>query len=256
MKIRFRIACILMTAAVAAFAQQPPAPGRGPGGRGPGGGRAAPVPDDNTGFAPIFDGATLKGWDGDTTFWRADNGAIVGETTAEKALKSNTFLIWRGGAPKDFELKLEYRLNSTNSGVQYRSSEIPGGGAQQWVLKGYQADIDVQNRYTGQIYEERGRGFLAMRGFVNRIDEAGKVKQVGSVGDGEALKAFIKADDWNLLHIIARGNTLIQVLNGHLMSVVIDEDPAGRALEGLLGLQLHVGPPMKIEFRNLLLKKL
>ena len=91
-----------------------------------------------------------------------ENEAIVGESTAEKQLKgNNTFLIWRGGQPKDFELKLEYRINSTNSGVQYRSVELPEVG--KWVLKGYQADIDFQNTFTGQLYEERGRGFRHAR---------------------------------------------------------------------------------------------
>jgi hypothetical protein len=231
-----RIACLVLLALVGAQAQRPPAP------------------DDNRGFEPIFDGKTLNKWDGDTQFWRAENGSLVGETSAERPLKANTFVVWRGGAPKDFELKLEYRINSTNSGVQYRSSELPGAG--KWVLKGYQADIDAQNRYTGQIYEERGRGFLALRGLFTRIDPDAKVKQVGSLGDGEALKALIKPGDWNRLHIIARGNTIIQVVNGQVMSMIVDEDVKNRALEGLLGFQLHTGPPMKVEFRNILLKKL
>ena len=97
-------------------------------------------PDDDAGFVPIFDGKTLAGWDGDTTFWRAENGEIVGETTPEKVVKPNNFLIWRGGTVKDFELKLDFRINGTNSGIQYRSTELPDVG--KWVLKGYQADID------------------------------------------------------------------------------------------------------------------
>ena len=143
---------------------------RGGGGRGPG---IEPLAlDDHTGFESIFDGKTLKGWDGDTAFWRVENETIIGESTAEKPLKANTFLIWRGGQPKDFELKLEYRINSTNSGVQYRSVELPEVG--KWVLKGYQADIDFQNTYTGQLYEERGRGFLAMRGQMTRLQQGNK----------------------------------------------------------------------------------
>src|SRR5690606_13357487 len=114
------------------------------------------------GFTSIFDGASLDGWDGDPAHWRAEAGSIVGESTEDQPLEQNTFLIWRGGRPADFELQLEYRINSTNSGLQYRSVELPEVGT--WVLKGYQADIDAENRYTGQIYEERGRGFLALRG--------------------------------------------------------------------------------------------
>lgn len=214
-----------------------------------------PLSDDTTGFQSIFDGKTLGGWDGDSSVWRADGGSIVGETTAEKPLKSNTFLIWRGGKPKDFELKLEYRINSTNSGIQFRSSELPDVG--KWVLKGYQADIDVENRFTGQIYEERGRTFLALRGQFTYIADGKKPRVQGSLGDGEALKQHIHAaGDWNKFHLIARGNVLTQILNGQVMSMVIDDDVKNRAMEGLLGIQLHVGPPMKIELRELWLKTL
>jgi hypothetical protein len=216
--------------------------------------RPAPPPDDNTGFESIFDGKTLNNWDGDPALWRVENGTIVGESTTERPVKPNTFLIWRGGTTKDFELKLEYRINSTNSGIQFRSSALPDVG--KWVLKGYQADIDAANTFTGQVYEERGRGFLALRGQFARIAEGGKPKLVGSLGESEALKAFIKVDDWNHFHIIARGNVILQFLNGHMMSAVVDDDPQGRAAEGLLGMQLHAGPPMKVEFRNILLKKL
>ncbi|HEX5081926.1 MAG TPA: DUF1080 domain-containing protein, partial [Blastocatellia bacterium] len=148
-------AAALMTfQAVSTSAQQAGAPqGQPRGGRGPG--IEALAPDDHTGFEAIFDGKTLNGWDGNPAFWRVESETIIGETTAEKPLKANTFLVWRAGQPKDFELKLEYRINSTNSGVQYRSVELPEVG--KWVLKGYQADIDFQNTYTGQLYEERGR---------------------------------------------------------------------------------------------------
>jgi hypothetical protein len=213
-----------------------------------------PLSDDTTGFTSIFDGKSLKGWDGDTNFWRAEDGSIVGETTEANPLKVNTFLIWRDGQPKDFELKLEYRINSTNSGIQIRSTELPDVG--KWVLKGYQADIDAENRYTGQFYEERGRGFLALRGQFTHVPDGGKPRVNGSLGDNEALKGLIKNGDWNKLHLIARGNTLIQVLNGQVMSMVVDDDIANRALDGLLGIQIHVGPPMKVEVRNVWLKNL
>ena len=235
--------------------QPPPGGQQGRGGRGGrGGGRPAPVPDDMAGFESIFDGKTMNNWDGDPTYWRAEEGALVGESTPEKPVKQNTFVIWRGGTPKDFELKLEFRINSTNSGIQYRSVALPDVG--QWVLKGYQADIDIANNFTGMLYEERGRGFLAPRGQFNRLAAGRVVKAVGSLGDSEAMKAHIKVNDWNLFHIIARGNTLIHVMNGVVMSILIDEDQEGRAMEGLLGMQMHVGPPMKVEFRNILLRRL
>lgn len=207
--------------------------------------------DDYAGFTSIFDGQTLKGWDGDPGFWRVADGAIVGESTAEKPLKTNTFLIWRIGQPKDFELKLDYRINATNSGVQYRSAELTEVG--KWVLKGYQADIDFQNTYTGQLYEERGRGFLALRGQMTHL-QAGKKQLIADLRSGDELKGLIKANDWNQLHIIARGNQLTHILNGQLMAKVIDDDAQHRALGGLLGFQMHVGPPMKVEFRNIWLK--
>jgi hypothetical protein len=226
-------------------------PPRGGAGRGPG--IEALVPDDHTGLEAIFDGKTLQGWDGDPAAWRVENETIIGESTAEKPLKANTFLIWRGGQPKDFDLKLEYRINSTNSGVQYRSVELPDVG--KWVLKGYQADIDFQNTFTGQLYEERGRGFLAMRGQVTHL-QPGKKRIVANLRSADELKSLIKVNDWNQLHIIARGNVLTHIVNGHLMAEAIDDDASARAMSGLIGFQMHVGPPMKVEYRKIWLKNL
>ncbi len=252
MKKLFVISAALLLAGLPAFsaiAQQ--GPPRGGAGRGTG--IETPAIDDHAGFESIFDGKSLKGWDGDPAFWRVENETIIGESTAEKPLKANTFLIWRGGQPKDFDLKLEYRINSTNSGVQYRSVELPDAG--KWVLKGYQADIDFQNTYTGQLYEERGRGFLAMRGQVTHL-QPGKKRVIANLSSGDELKSLIKVNDWNQLHIVARGNVLTHILNGYLMAEAIDDDATGRALGGLIGFQMHVGPPMKVEFRNIWLKNL
>ena len=253
------IVALFLTAGLfgAPAAQQP---GRGSGGppRGP-----QPLPfEDHTGFVSIFDGATLKGWDGDSTFWRVEAGAIVGQTTAEHPLKENSFIIWRGGEPADFELKLEYRIDSTNSGIQIRSVHLPAGTqagreaiAGNWVLKGYQCDIDAENRYTGQIYEERGRGFLAMRGQFSYIPDGGEPRVVGTLQrTDDELQKIIKVNDWNQAHIIARGNMLTEILNGHVTSTLVDDDTKARAMKGLLGFQIHVGEPMKVEFRNIWLK--
>ncbi|MCI0388532.1 MAG: DUF1080 domain-containing protein [Acidobacteria bacterium] len=245
------VAALLTFQEISTIAQQAGAPqNRGPG-RGPG--IEALALDDHTGYEAIFDGKTLNGWDGDAAFWRVENGIIIGESTAEKPLKVNTFLIWRGGQPKDFELKVEYRISSTNSGIQYRSVELPDVG--KWVLKGYQADIDFQNTFTGQLYEERGRGFLALRGQMTHLQE-GKKRMIANLRSGDELKGLIKLNDWNQFHIIARGNVLTHVLNGSLMAAVIDDDAQNRAMGGLLGFQMHVGPPMKVEYRNIWLKKL
>jgi 3-keto-disaccharide hydrolase len=219
-------------------------------------GRGIP-PDANNGFVEIFDGKSLNNWDGDPVFWRVENGVIVAESTPEKRVGMNTFLIWRGGTTRDFELKIEYRVTPTaNSGVQYRSTVVSSVG--RWAMKGYQADLDGANVYSGQIYEERGRGFIARRGSFVRFNatSAGGSTLIGSFGDDTTLKALLKPNDWNSLHIIARGNTIIQLVNGRVMSAVVDEDEGGRAMEGLLGLQLHTGEPMRIEFRSLWFKKL
>lgn len=252
--------------AVQAAPAQTPAPGGRQGGRGEGrgGGRGgpqggAPIPfNERTDFRAIFDGKSLDGWDGDSTFWRVENGTIVGESTAEKPVTQNTFLIWRGGQPSDFDLKLEFRINAGNSGVQYRSQQLPQGGAGnigQWVLRGYQADIDFANQYTGMLYEERGRGFLAPRGQFNLI-APGVRGQVGALNSNDALRAEIRQNDWNQFQVIARGNVVIHVLNGHVTALFVDDDVAGRSLQGLLGVQIHTGPPMKVEFRDIYIRML
>lgn len=254
------LALSLLLAMTLAAQQQPPA-GRGPGGRGQGrgAGRGPLVPPlEETGFKPIFDGASLKGWDCDPNFWRVEGEAMVGETTTEKQPPQNIFCIWRGGKPADFELKMDYRITGAdtgNSGVQYRSEELPD--VAKWVLKGYQADIDAKQQWTGQVYEERGRGFLALRGMFTYIGPDGKKGAAGSVGDNEELKKLIKLNDWNAIHIVARGNTIIQLINGHVMSQIVDDDKAGRKMDGLIGIQLHKTPgPMKIEARRIRLKEM
>ena len=241
---------ILLALSIAVLFAQAPPPQRpaGGGNRGP---NIAPV--EEIGFVSIFDGTSLKGWDGDPDFCRVDGGAIVGQTTKEHQPKQNTFIIWRGGSTGNFELKLDYKLTGFNSGIQFRSNELPDI---KWAMKGYQADIDGQQQFTGQIYEERARGFLALRGQATYIGDGNNKKPglVASLGDN--LKDFIKGDDWNSMHLIARGNTIVQVLNGHVMSMLIDDDTVGRRMDGLLGIQVHLGPPMKIEVKNIRIKTL
>lgn len=234
---------------------------RGAQGQGRGGAPRGAEPlviDDRAGFEPIFDGMTLKGWDGDPAYWRVENGAVVGQSTPENPVKQNTFLIWRGGEPRDFELKTQFRINSTNSGVQIRSAQLPASAEiGKWVLKGYQADIDFNNQWTGQVYEERARGFLAMRGQAVYIPDGARPKVIGTLErNADELKALIKVNDWNQLHLIARGNTIVQILNGAVTSIVVDDDTKNRAMSGLIGFQMHAGAPMKVEFRNIWLKKL
>lgn len=203
------------------------------------------------GFVSIFDGKMLHDWDGDPAYWRVEDGAIVGQTKPGAIPKQNTFLIWRGGEPADFELRAEYRITGGNSGIQYRSEELPDI---RWAMKGYQADIDAEQKYTGQIYEERGRGFLALRGQSASIETGGKPMVLGTLGSDAELKAAVHERGWNDYDIIARGNVLVQILNGHVMSMLMDDDAANRKMRGLIGIQLHAGEPMKIEVRNVRLR--
>jgi len=196
----------------------------------------------------LFDGKTLRGWDGDPAYWRVENGAIVGETKPGAMPKQNTFLIWRNGMSGDFDLHAEYRLTGGNSGIQYRSEELPDI---RWAMKGYQADIDAEQKYTGQIYEERGRGFLAMRGQAVLIETGSKPMVAGTLGSDAELKAAIHPRGWNDYEIIAQGSVIIQILNGRVMSSLVDEDTANRKTNGCIGIQLHAGEPMKIEVRNI-----
>jgi hypothetical protein len=227
--------------------------------------------DEQEGFVPIFDGHSLHGWDGDPVYWRVEDGAIAGETTDTTIPKYNSFIIWRGGRPGDFELKADYRVSDMgNSGLQYRSVEYPGV---RWVLRGSQMDIDGAgwgqmfydkfahdqgvdcNRVTGQDYEERGRTFLALPGQVTVVDSEHPQRVVGSFGDCKTLASKI-SNEWNHAYLIVRGNTMIHILNGQIMSVVVDEDKKHRIPKGEIGMQVHVGPPMKVEFRNIRIKML
>lgn len=234
------LGAILVGSAFSAFAQQ----------------RGWPVAtNDESGFVKIFDGKTLAGWEGDTNYWRVENGALVGEITPTNLLKVNSFIVWRGGETRDFELKVEYRISTGgNSGINYRSEMATNFGP--WAMRGYQADIDGHNQYTGQNYEEKGRTFLALRGQVTRQVNDQLPQIIGSLGASNELLSAIKTNDWNEYHLIASGTTLTHILNGRVMSVVVDEDTANRKFNGLLGVQVHVGPPMKIEYRNFRLKPL
>jgi hypothetical protein len=219
--------------------------------------RPTPLEGDEPGFESIFDGKTLSGWEGNPAYWRAENGALVGEITPATVIKSNTFIVWRGDQPKDFELKLEYRITPEgNSGINYRSVIVPDAvtADNAFAMRGYQCDIDGRSRYTGNNYEEKGRLFLAVRGQTTRVVGGRPPIVLSTFGDSVELGKVVK-DEWNEVHVIARGNVLMHTVNRQLMSVVIDDDAPNRPREGLIGVQVHVGPPMKVEYRNIRLKR-
>ena len=207
----------------------------------------------------IFNGKDLSGWEGNPKLWSVKDGAITGATgnEGETKLKHNTFLVWKDGKVGDFELTFQYRIVGGNSGVQYRSKEqAPGENGP--IVGGYQADFEAGKTYSGILYEERGRGILANRGQKTKIvtDADGKKHKVevsGSVGDSNAIQAGIKNEDWNEYRIVAKGNHLQHFINGK-QTVDVTDEHAGAAKEGILALQIHAGPAMTVQFKDLLLK--
>ncbi len=205
-------------------------------------------------FVPIFDGVSLKGWDGNPKLWSVEDGAIVGRTSPDDPIPANSFLIWREGEVDNFELRLEFMITGGNSGIQFRAIEKP----KEWgphIMGGLQADFEAGERHTGGLYGERSRGILARRGEKVEIGADGKPIAVGSVGDPVELQSHIDLTGWNSFHVIARGNRYIHKINGHVMVDVTDNDPAAPT-SGLLGLQVHRGPAMTVKFRNIELKRL
>ena len=204
----------------------------------------------------LFDGKTLKGWDGNPDHWRVENGAILGENTKEKPTKGNTFLIWKGGTLKDFDLTLEYKIIGGNSGIQYRSFVKPGKH-DGWRIGGYQADFESGDRFSGICYGEAFRGILSMRGDKTTltVDGSGKLKKkIEKFGDTNEIGKAVKKEKWNSYRITAKGFHFTQYINGVKTTELIDNDEKNRRADGLLAFQVHAGPPMKVYFRNIVLK--
>lgn len=206
---------------------------------------------DDEGWVSIFNGKTLNGWEGKSEFWSIRDGAITGQTTKDNPTKGNTFIIWRDGKLGDFELQLKFRIVGGNSGIQYRSEEVPNSP---FVVRGYQADFEAGTRYIGILYEEKGRGILALRGHKVKILEDGKKATVGKTCDEEAMLASLKKEGWNEYYISAKGNHLVQKINGHTTVDVTDNQKSKASTEGILALQLHAGPPMLVQFKDIQLK--
>ena len=214
----------------------------------------------------LFNGKDLTGWEGNPALWSVEDGAITGKTPPDPAdpkkgiIKHNTFLVYKAAPFSDFELTFQYRIVAGNSGVQYRSKELAPGEFGP-IITGYQADFEAGTKYSGILYEEKGRGILALRGQKTVIKPASendakgkpktKVEVTGSVGDSDAIQAAIKSEAWNDYKIIANGNHVQHFINGMQTIDVTDEDAANAPKEGLLALQIHQGPPMIVQFKNL-----
>jgi len=204
----------------------------------------------------LFDGQSLEGWDGNPLHWSVEEGAIVGINTKENPTKGNTFLIWKGGELLDFDLTLECKIDSGNSGIQYRSFIKPGEH-DGWRIGGYQADFESGDNFSGICYGEAFRGILSLRGDRTTLsrDSQGKlVKSVEKIGDKTKLGLEIKKNEWNTYRITANGYHFTHYINGKVMTEVIDEDELERRESGLLAFQVHAGPPINVYFRNIVLQ--
>ncbi len=211
---------------------------------------STPLAGAEEGFEPLFNGTDLTGWDADERFWSVRDGTITAQSTPENPCNANTFAIWKGGEVADFELRLQYRIVGGNSGVQYRSKRFDG-----FNVGGYQADIEAGTTYSGILYEERGRGILAQRGERVVVQPNGE-RQVQRFAAGDELQKAIHQETWNDYTIIAQGNRLQHLINGKLMSEVVDNQADKAARSGVLALQIHAGPPMTVQFRNIRIKHL
>jgi len=205
---------------------------------------------EESGFVSLFNGQDLTGWEGDPTLWSVEDGAITGQFGEGAELPYNTFLIWRGGAPRNFELRMAFWQDGNNSGIQYRSHENPDVGP--FSMGGYQCDVHPNPPYNAQLYEERGRGIIALRGQKVLLAENGDRWLIGATEPVEP----IPNDEWHEFTVVAHGNHLIHKLDGKLACEIFDHDPQKRALEGLLGIQLHRGPAMKVQVKDVWLKVL
>ncbi len=200
----------------------------------------------------LFNGSDLTGWQGRDDLWSVEDGQIVGQTSDENPVKENTFLVYVAEEFANFELNAQFKIEAVNSGIQYRSRVID---QEKFVVSGYQADIDFANKFAGILYEEKGRGILALRGETVTIDADGEMAKV-RFGDADKLANGIHPGKWNDFRVVADGNHLQHFINGALTSEVIDEQAEKSSASGIIALQLHQGPAMTVRFKNLTVRKL
>lgn len=216
------------------------------------------APEEPKDMVQLFNGKDLTGWEGDTRLWSFKEGIVRGETTKENVAKGNTFLVWKAGELKDFELRISFRIKSGNSGIQYRSKLLPAkeDAQNKWVVSGYQAEVENTPGKVGFLYHEKGRAYLCNVGEKVEVGENGKPNVVGKLGDKAEIGKTYKVSDWNDYIIICKGNHIQHYLNGYQTVDLIDNDPKGRMMEGILALQIHAGAPMVVEFKDVRLKQL
>ena len=205
-----------------------------------------PGPD---GFVRLFDGRTLRNWEGDPQLWSVEEGALTGVT--DGSLKMNQFISWTGSTIRNFDLRVKVKITAGgNSGLQYRGTSRPDLGLD--VVTGYQCDVVADNpRYNGMLYEEKGRRILSHTGEKVIVDPEGRPWVVGTMPVQE-----FAADQWHDFRVLVRGNHHQHWINGHPTADLIDLDENGRELEGVLAVQVHVGPPMKVQFKDFMIKHL
>lgn len=206
------------------------------------------------GFTSLSNGVDLSGWEGDARIWSVEDGAITGRTTESIRVRENDFLIWTGGRPESFDLRLRFRLRGGNSGIYFHAERRPPGGTGE-PLVGPQADISADGRWTGVLMEYTKREVLAERGEKVLIDETGARRVVGRVGDPEQLLAVLREGEWNDYRVLVDGDRVLLEINGVVMCDVTDRDPR-RTPRGHIALQVHTGPPMTVQFKDIRMKEL
>ncbi|HWB00133.1 MAG TPA: DUF1080 domain-containing protein [Pirellulales bacterium] len=218
------------------------------------------VPAESGEMRVIFNGTDLTGWDGDPRLWSVKDGVLHGETTPDNPAKGNTFIIWKDGRLKDFDLRLSFRCNATNnSGIQYRSKHITEGEVKNaWVVRGYQHELRNEQKLpnvAGFIYDEGGkRGRLCLVGERASWETTGKKVIADDLIDQAGFDKLFKLDGWNDVAILARDNRIQHYMNGRLIVDFTDNDPQLSLREGILALQLHAGKPMWVEFKSIRIK--
>ncbi len=222
---------------------------------------AADAPPEPADMKVIFNGKDLTGWNGDPRLWSVKEGVIHGETTAEVPAKGNTFIIWKDGTTKDFELRLSFRCNATNnSGIQYRSKHITEKVNNDWVVRGYQHELRNEIKFpniSAFIYDEGGkRGRICMVGEQATWEADGKKLVKSDLIDQAGWEKLFKLNEWNDVVIVAKGAHIQHYMNGKLILDFTDNHPELALKEGILALQLHAGAPMWVEFKNIRIREI